>query len=296
MNIELRHLRYFIAVAEELSFSRAAERVHIDKTPLSRTVRDLEDELGVQLFVRGPRRLMLTPAGTRLLEEARKLFIRFERTKRAVRQTHSIHQAPLRVGVADGLAQPRLAECFARWPPVAPAVPLELAEMRANELVAALNREDVDVGFSFGVPESESLAQEMVWSYPLMALLPLGHELTRVAVLSLDEVVCFPMIACNANYKPGMRQQMDAILVRCSRVPTIVAEACTFTGCVTRIAAGLGIGLADSGHADTLRRDDIVAVPLGDDVRVHTYLLHKPRRFGLPETVQRFLAHAKSLY
>lgn len=159
--IELRHLRYFIAVAEELSFSRAAERVHIDKTPLSRTVRDLEDELGVQLFVRGPRRLMLTPAGARLLEEARKIFIRFERTKRAVRQTDSLYQAPLRIGVADGLAQPRLAECFARWPAVAPAVPLELADMRAHELVAALNREDVDIGLSFGVPESDSLAQDV---------------------------------------------------------------------------------------------------------------------------------------
>ena len=87
--IELRHLRYFIAVAEELNFTRAAERVHIDQTPLSRAVRELEDELGVQLFVRKPRRLVLTPAGARLLEEARKLFIRFERTKRAVRQTNA---------------------------------------------------------------------------------------------------------------------------------------------------------------------------------------------------------------
>lgn len=294
--IELRHLRYFIAVAEELSFSRAAERVHIDKTPLSRTVRDLEDELGVQLFVRSPRRLILTPAGARLLEEARKLFIRFERTKRAVRQTHSMHQAPLRVGVADGLAQPRLAECFARWPMVVPAVPLELAEMRAHELVTALNREEVDVGFSFGVPESDSLTQEVAWSYPLMALLPQGHELTHVATLSLDEVACFPMIACSANCKPGVCRQMDAILARCSRAPTIVAEACTFTGYVTRIAAGLGVGLADSGHADTLRRDDIVAVPLVDDAHLHTYVLHKHHRFGLPEVVQRFLSHAKSLY
>ncbi len=293
--IELRHLRYFIAVAEELNFTRASERVHIDQTPLSRAVRDLEEELGVQLFVRGPRRLMLTPAGARLLQEARKLFIRFERTKRAIRQTHSMYQAPLRVGVADGLAQPRLAECFARWLSVAPAVPLELAEMRAYELVAALNREDVDVGFSFGVPESDSLAQEAVWSYPLMALLPPGHELTRVAALSLDDLVCFPMIVYSASHKPGVRQQMDAMLVRRSRAPTIAAQACTFTGYVTRIAAGLGVGLADSGHAGTLCRGDIVSVPLVDDARLHTYVLHKHRRFGPPEVVQSFVTHAKTL-
>lgn len=293
--IELRHLRYFIAVAEELNFTRAAERVHIDQTPLSRAVRDLEEELNVQLFVRRPRRLTLTPAGARLLEEARKLFIRFERTKRAVRQTHSMYQAPLRIGVADGLAQPRLAKCFSRWQAIAPETPLELAEMRASELVAALSREDIDIGFSFGVPESDCLAQEAVWSYPLMALLPRGHELSRAQALSLAELACFPLITCCASYKPGLRQQVDALLARSGRILTVAGEACTFTGCVTRIAAGLGVGLADSGHAKTLCRDDVVAVPLVDDACLHTYVLHKHRRFGLPEVVQRFLAHAKSL-
>lgn len=71
--IELRHLRYFIAVAEELNFRRAAERVHVDQTPLSRTVRDLEEQLGVTLLARAPRRLKLTPAGSKLLEHARML-------------------------------------------------------------------------------------------------------------------------------------------------------------------------------------------------------------------------------
>ena len=294
--IELRHLRYFIAVAEELNFTRAAERVHIDQTPLSRAVRELEDELGVQLFVRKPRRLVLTPAGARLLEEARKLFIRFERTKRAVRQTNALYQAPLRIGVADGIAQPRLSECLARWQAKAPEIPLDLSEMRAHELAAALNREDVDIGFSFGVPEDDSIAQEEVWSYPLMALLPQGHELSRVQSLSLAELTCFPMITCHAVYKPGARQQLDAILSECGRMPTIAGEACSFPGYVTRIAAGLGVGLADRGHTESLRREDIVSIPLVDVVCIRTYVLHKHQRFGLPEAVQRFLTHAKALH
>lgn len=160
--IELRHLRYFVAVAEELSFVSAAARVHIDQAPLSRAVRDLEDELSVQLLVRAPRRLQLTPAGVRLLEDARKLFIRFERTKRAVRQTHSLYRAPLCIGVADGIAQPKLSECFNRWRDVAPEVPLELVEMRARELTVALRNEEVDIGFSFGVPDDEAIAQTQV--------------------------------------------------------------------------------------------------------------------------------------
>ncbi len=293
--IELRHLRYFVAVAEELNFTRAAERVHIDQTPLSRAVRDLEDELGVKLFVRAPRRLALTPAGARLLEEARKLFIRFERTKRAVRRTSALYQPPLRIGVADGLAQPKLSECLAGWQAMAPAVPLELSEMRAHELAAALCQEEVDVGFSFGVPEDERIAQDAAWSYPLIALLPLGHELAQEERLSLSELVRFPMIACHASYKPGVRRQIDGLVRQCGCTPLIAGEAGTFTGYVTRIAAGLGVGLADSGHVEALRRSDIVALPLVDDLRLHTYVLHKHQRFGLPEVVERFLTHAKSL-
>ena len=99
--IELRHLRYFIAVAEELNFRRAAERVHIDQTPLSRAIRDLEDRLGVVLFIRRPRGLQLTPAGGKLLDHARRLLIRLERTKRVVREIDARHREPLRVGVDE---------------------------------------------------------------------------------------------------------------------------------------------------------------------------------------------------
>ena len=163
--IELRHLRYFVAVAEELNFRRAAERVHIDQTPLSRTIRDLEDRLGLQLFVRGPRKLHLTPAGLRLLKEARKVFIRIERTFRVVRETDARFRAPLRIGVADGIAQPKLSECFVRWSKLAPAIQLELTEMRASELAHALERAELAAGFSFGLPDNEAIAQQFMLEF-----------------------------------------------------------------------------------------------------------------------------------
>lgn len=162
--IELRHLRYFVAVAEELNFRRAAERIHIDQTPLSRTIRDLEDRLGAQLFVRTQRNLHLTPAGLRLLEEARKLFIRVDRTYRAVRETDARFRAPLRIGVADGIAQPKLSQCLVSWRKVAPGTPLELTEMRALEMAEALQREELDAGLSFGVPDDDAIAQQPAWS------------------------------------------------------------------------------------------------------------------------------------
>jgi DNA-binding transcriptional LysR family regulator len=223
--IELRHLHYFIAVAEELNFRRAAERIHIDQTPLSRTVRDLEDQLGVQLFVRAPRKLHLTPAGLRLLQDARNIFIRIERTYRAVRETDARFRAPLRIGVADGIAQPKLSECMVRWREVAPEIPLELTEMRASELADALQREELDAGFSFGLPDDETLTQQPAWSYPVMALLPIGHELAGQSVLPIADVLAFPLLSCHAERQPGLLRQMQVIVHRYTSTPTLSGEA-----------------------------------------------------------------------
>lgn len=293
--IELRHLRYFLAVAEELSFVRAAERIHIDQTPLSRAVRDLENELGVQLFVRAPRKMRLTPAGVRLQEEARKLFIRFERTKRAVRRTDDLYQAPLRVGVADGIAQPLLVECFNRWKAVVPEVPLELTEMRARELALSLKNENVDVGFSFGVPEDEVIAQMPAWRYRLMAMLPRAHELAKRTVVPMQELLAFPLLSCSEERLPGLLAQMRAIVRKYRGRTTIADVACTSQGYITRIAAGVGAGLADAGHAQTLLRTDVAFLPLVEEEHITTYLLHKKQRFGVAEPVLRFLAHVSSL-
>lgn len=293
--IELRHLRYFVAVAEELNFRRAAERVHIDQTPLSRTIRDLEDRLGLQLFVRGPRKLHLTPAGLRLLKEARKVFIRIERTFRVVRETDARFRAPLRIGVADGIAQPKLSECFVRWSKLAPAIQLELTEMRASELANALEREELDAGFSFGLPDNEAIAQQPAWNYPVMALLPRGHELAAQAVLPIAELLAFPLLCCHAERQPGLSHQMRSIVQRHSTTLTLAGEAGTLSGYVTRIAAGMGVGLGDAGHIAMLRRSDVVAVPLREDERFTTFVLHKHQRFGLPDALQRFVAHTKTL-
>lgn len=289
--IELRHLRYFVAVAEELNFRHASERIHIDQTPLSRTIRDLEDQLGVQLFVRLPRKLHLTPAGQRLLSDARKLFIRFERTKRAVRQTHTLYQAPLRIGVADGIAQLKLSKCLNSWRTVAPEVPLELAEMRARELVGAIKNENVDVGFSFGVPDDDAIAQTFAWRYRLMAVLPCSHELATQPVVALPELLAFPLLFCSEERLPGLQSQICAIVRKFTERATIAGEACTLPGYVTRIAAGSGVGLSDAGHVEGLRRNDVLALPLIEEEHITTFVLHKYQRFGTAESVQRFLTH-----
>jgi len=293
--IELRHLRYFVAVAEELNFRRAGERIHIDQSPLSRAVRDIEEELGVPLFVRLPRALQLTPAGHKLLTECRKLLIRLERVKRTVRHTHALYQAPLFIGVADGIAQPRLSECLNRWRLVAPEVPLEIAEMRARELANALRSEEVDVGFSFGVPDDEAIAQTPAWRYRVMALVPREHELAKHSAILLSELLAFPLLSCNEERLPGLLAQMRAIVRKYTEQVTPAGAASTLSGYVTRIAAGVGVGLADAGHTWAVQRDDVLALPLAEEEHVTTFVLHKHQRFGIAEPLQRFLVHVSTL-
>src|SRR5690348_13556185 len=98
--IELRHLRYFVAVAEELNFRRASERVYVDSSALSRAVRELEAEVGAALFARTSRSLHLTAAGSTLLEDVREVLVRLERAKRKSRETDESSRSVLRIGVA----------------------------------------------------------------------------------------------------------------------------------------------------------------------------------------------------
>ncbi len=252
--------------------------------------------MDVLLFVRSPsRKLRLTPAGEKLLEHARWLFLRLERVKRVVRETDARYRMPIRIGVADGIAQPKLSECFGSWRASAPNIALEITEMRAVELLAALRREEIDVGFSFGVLDNEAVVQDAAWSYQLVALLPLGHELAERDVLSISELLAFPMIASHPDRLPGLRRQLDAVRRRYAASPIIAGEARTLAGYITRVAAGLGIGVADTGHMETLRRTDVVTVPLVEDIRINTYVLYKPQSHELHDALQRFLAHLKTL-
>lgn len=188
--IELPHLRHLIAVSEEQNFNRAAERVHIDQTPLARAVRDLEDQSGVGRLMRTLRRLHLTPAGSDVLGHARLLILRLERVKRAVRARAQRHRSS-RIAIADGIAQPQRPHCLRTRQSVCPHAPPELLELR-TDLVPALRREEADAGFCFGAPLRGAIEQRAAWTYRVRAILPARHVLARRRELCLVERRAYP--------------------------------------------------------------------------------------------------------
>src|SRR5579872_6878625 len=126
--MELRHLRYFVAVAEELSFRRASERLHLAQPPLSLQIKSLEEELGLRLFERSTRSVKLTPAGKVFLDEARSVLIGAERAQQNARKAHQGLGGPLRIGMLAPAATPRLAKILSSFRQKFPDVQFSLAE------------------------------------------------------------------------------------------------------------------------------------------------------------------------
>lgn len=294
--MELRHLRRFIAVAEELNFYRAAERAHVDQSPMSRTIQALESRLKVQLFVRSRQGTRITPAGARLLIEAKDILAHIDQAVRAVQEVDGRCRIPLRVGMADGMVQPRLSQCLAQWRELLPKNELDLRELRSVQVPDLLRREEIDVAFCFGLPAGDSVTQEAAWTDPVVVLLPAGHALAAHARLTMPQVIAYPLVLCDADFKPGFRAQTQALVDRYTDAPTIAAAASSLAHLITQVGAGFGIGLADAGHMETLARPDVVSVPLDDPAAVLTvHLAYKTPADGhVPDALANFLAHVKT--
>ena len=194
--MELRYLRYFIAVAEDLSFSRAAERLHVDQSALSRRIQDLEYELRVRLFTRTQHRVQLTAAGAAFLEEARRLMADTEVAIETARRAARGEVGRLNIGyigaLSDGLIPRLLRQYRARYPEVTE----NLKNMRGAQQIAALLSRQIDVGF-VGQPNSEyelHLIFEVFREDPMEVVLPAGHPLLarkqiRLANLAREKFV-----------------------------------------------------------------------------------------------------------
>src|SRR5689334_21197125 len=177
--MEFRHLRYFIAVAEELHFGRAAARLHLSQPPLSQQIRTLEEELGLKLFSRNRRRVELTHAGTVFLKEAKQILSQMEHAAEAARRAERGQIGPLVVACGPLAVQTVLPQILKRFRTEHPEVDLTVKEANAGDLLDVLQEKKADVGLLIPNFTSERLQRQSCLTLPLVAAVPKNHPLAK---------------------------------------------------------------------------------------------------------------------
>lgn len=243
MDIELRHLRYFLVVAEELHFSRAADRLDIAQPPLSQMIRRLEHELGVSLFHRTKRRVSLTDAGIIFQEEAKRTLAQAERAISRVRRASRGELGRLMVGFIGSATYSVLPQIVRRFREQYPDVDLTLQELSTGQQLRALREGQLQVGFLRPFEQESTLKSTVVLREPLVVALPEQHQLSQQAKISMRTLANEPFILFPRLLAPELHDQIISLCQRACFSPHVVQEAMQLPTIVSLVAAGIGVAV-----------------------------------------------------
>ena len=251
--MELRHLRYFVAVAEELSFRRAAERLHLAQPPLSSQIKGLENELGTRLFDRSTRSVKLTPAGRVLLEEARAVLLAAERATQNVRKAEHGLIGSLRIGILAPTATPRLARILRAYRQKYPSVQFSLFELTSVEQLQRLRSDELDVGLlrpPIAFPELDFLFLE---ESPMVLAAHAGHRLARARQIEWADFRKEPLVLIQPALQHGYYDKFMELCARANARPLVGQYANDVHSKMWLISAGFGIAPTTETIAEVKR-------------------------------------------
>ena len=291
--MELRHLRYFIAVAEELHFTRAAERLHIGQPPLSQAIQALEADVGARLFERTRRSVRLTGAGVQFLADAYRNLALSEQAAEGARRAERGESGELRIGFTFSTPlTPLFATVINRYRSQYPAVSLTLHEMATLPQLEALVQRTLDLGF-IRPSDGEAppgLALDRLREDPLVAVLPAtsalcGRDGVRMADLAEQSFVMYPK-----EVGTGIHPQIYRLCRAAGFEPRIGQQAGEASTIIGLVAAGCGVSVLP-GSFDRIRMDGVCYRPLLDDGATTSLLLAR-RLDAASKLVDAFIALA----
>ena len=292
--MEFRHLRCFLIVAEELHFARAAERLHIDQSPLSRTIKELEEELGARLFVRTTRSTQLTRAGQSFLAHVPRVFTALEQARDSVKSATNGFHGQLRIALSDGITPSRLPALLARSREEDPEVEIRLFEVPLDQQIQGLHDDLYDAGFSMAENAGDGILVTPAWEDELMVAVPARHPVLAFKQIPLEEVLRYPLVLGDPAVCEGHARQVDRFLRTLNQEPLIAQRVATFDVMMTLVSAGLALGLAGAAHIASNREPGVVGRPLaGQPPMLMTYLLRHDAEPS--EMLARFIERVASI-
>ncbi|ENU0752815.1 TPA: LysR family transcriptional regulator [Klebsiella michiganensis] len=244
MNIELRHLRYFIAVAEELHFGHAAARLNISQPPLSQQIQILEQQIGARLFARTNRSVSLTEAGRQFLADSRQILSQVDDAAARAARLHHGETGELRIGFTSSAPFIKaVSDTLSTFRRRYPDVHIQTRETNTREQIVPLNEGALDLGLMRNTQLPDTLAWERVLREPLLAMVPRDHPLASKPRVSLRELAREPFVFFDPHVGTGLYDDILGLMRRYDLTPAItqeVGEAMTIIGLV---AAGLGVSI-----------------------------------------------------
>ncbi len=292
--MELRHLRCFLAVAEELHFARAAVKLHIEQSPLSRTIKELEEDLGEQLFIRTSRSTRLTRAGKLFLEHVPRVFTALQQACDSVKAASNGFHGQLRIALSDGITPSRLPALLAMCRQEEPEIDIRLFEVPLSQQIKGLHDDLYDVGFALSDEVGEGITAEAVWSDPLMVAVPARHPLLKHKRIPLEEMMRYPLVLCDPLACEGHARQVERVLRRADMEPLIAERVASCDLMMALVSAGFALGLTGARHIVASREPGVVARPLaGRSPALMTYVLHRESESS--EVLSRFIERVQAI-
>jgi DNA-binding transcriptional LysR family regulator len=261
--MELRYLRYFVAVAERQSFTRAAEELHVAQPAVSQQIKSLEDELGVSLLLRTKRSVKLTAAGEAFLREAKELLAHAELAKQVARRAARGEIGSLSIGCFSSAVAGFLSELIQDYRRKYPGVRLHLFEMTPEQQLQAFARSKIDVGFTrpLGSEHQKQFTQDRIYRDRLMLAVPKSHPLAKGNLGALEKFAGEDFVLFKRSEAPELVDAMTQLCAQAGFTPRIVSEPPMMQTVLMAVGAGIGVSLVP-GCVRSFHQPGVVFLPV----------------------------------
>ena len=287
--MEIRHLQYFKAVAEHLHFRNAAASLFISQPPLSRQIKELEDELGVQLFVRNNKRVVLTEAGKYFAAAVDSIFAQLEESKNIARQIHrAADSGELKIGYISSVYQPYLAEVLKALRLEFPYIKTILHERPTIKQIEALEQGQLDVGILRAPVQSAHLTVQTLFFDPFMVVLPATDKKFNSRQEIADFIKNKPFIFFNKEYAPEYYNKLVEMCHRMGFKPDIMHEVNNVHSILQLVEAGLGVSILPLSLKQQYANLQLVFIDL-TDIPVVTEVVLAYKKSNLSNALRWFI-------
>jgi DNA-binding transcriptional LysR family regulator len=291
--MELRHLKYFVAVAEAQNITRAAARLHVSQPPLSRQIRDLEQEVGATLFERSPHAIRLTAAGRVFLEEARAVLRRADEAIQAVKASAAKHRSEINVAYAPSLTVEILPAILRQFQEQSTRVRVNLHDLSTEAMIEGLQQGTLDIALMVepGRKRLLGLQFEELYCYPLCVALHPAHPLARARTIKLQDLAFERLIAYGKADYPEYHERLTKLFKPVGRLPQIAEEHDSSTALIASVEAGRGVALvpASLGCLSGPRLKLRPILPAPDPLKIGL----ARKKGSVLEPVEQFIAAAR---